>query len=169
MKLLKTIKDADLALTTPAPDTYVERKAARGIIFDKNDNIALLHVTKNHYHKLPGGGVEKDESLVEALKRETMEEIGCNIDNIKELASVEEYRNKSTWHQMSYCFTADVVGEKGTPKLEEEEIAEGYETVWIGLDEAIKIIESEDNVEDYDGKFIQMRDLILLKEIKQSI
>jgi 8-oxo-dGTP diphosphatase len=168
MILLKTIRDSDLSLDNPAPATYEERKASRAIVFDKDNNIALLHATKKHFHKLPGGGVDEGEGLIEALKREAMEEIGCSIDNIKELAIIEEYRNRIGLHQMSYCYTADLLGEKGTPKLEPDEIADGFETVWLSLDEAIKTIESETNIDDYEGKFIQVRDLILLREAKRS-
>jgi 8-oxo-dGTP diphosphatase len=167
MNLLKTITDSDLSLGFPAPAHYEERQASRAIIFDRDNKVALLHATNKHFHKLPGGGVNEGESLIDALKREGLEEIGCNIDNIQELGIVEEYRNKISLHQMSYCYTADLVGEKGSPHLEEGEIADGFKTVWVTLDEAIKILEAENNVEDYEGKFIQMRDLILLRAVQR--
>jgi len=166
--LHKTIKDSDLSLDFPAPAVYEERIASRGVIFDDDRKVALLNVSNKFYHKLPGGGVNIGESLVEAFKREAMEEIGCHIGNIQELGIIEEYRNNLSLHQMSHGFTARIVGEKGMPKLEQEEIEEGLQTVWLTLDEAIRTIESEKGVEDYEGKFIQMRDLILLNETKNS-
>lgn len=164
MKYLKTIKDEDLGLHNPAPTVYEDRIASRAIVFDQEGNIVLLHVTKKKYHKLPGGGVEKGEDVVSALKREVLEEAGCSIKNIRELGSIEEYRNKFKLHQISHCFLADVAGEKGTPRLEEGEKADGFEPVWMSLENAIQTLEGEAGVEDYQGKFIQMRDLAFLQE-----
>lgn len=144
MEILKTIRDNDLDLNFEEPITYEqERRASRAIVFDKGNNVALLHATNKNYHKLPGGGIEEGEDAIQALKREAMEEIGCEIENIKELGIVEEYRNQYSLHQLSYCFTADIKGEKGTPQLEEDEIADGFETVWMNINDAIKVLESE--------------------------
>jgi len=61
MKLLKTIKEKDIY-----PDhnqnkncNYRERTAGRVVLFDKDKNIALLHVAKSGYYKLPGGALKK--------------------------------------------------------------------------------------------------------------
>ena len=62
MDTFKVIRDKDLGLDTPEPSTWGERKTGRAIIFDDAKNVALLHVTKKHYHKLPGGGVEEGEN-----------------------------------------------------------------------------------------------------------
>ena len=167
MRTILTIRDKDLGFDIPDPLVYEERGAARAIVFDKERKIALLRVAKRYYHKLPGGGIEKGESVEDALRRELLEEIGCSITNVRELGTIEEFRNKFALHQFSYCFLADLVGEKGTPHLEQGEIADGFEPEWLGLEEAIKILESEAAVEDYQGKFIQKRDLAFLKQAKQ--
>ena len=168
MKKFITIRDNDIDLDIETPDTYQERVAARAIVFDVNNNIALLHATKKNYHKLPGGGVEKDEEIIAALKREALKEIGCDITDIRELGTIEEYRNKHSLHQISYCFIAELNGVKGPTQLEEGEIADGFEPVWLSLDEAIQTLENEFPVKDYQGKFIQMRDLTFLKETKAA-
>lgn len=167
MNVLKTIKDSDTGSEFATPEKYIERKASRAVVFDKDRKIALFHSTVKHYHKLPGGGVEEGEDLETALRRELFEEIGCAVENIRELAVIEEYRNNFNLHQFSHCFTADLSGEKGVPHLEEDEIAEGFVTEWLDLDEAIKIFENE-VVEDYQGRFIQIRDLAFLREAKRK-
>ena len=169
MNIITTIQDDDFGLEFTATTPTQERKASRAIVLDENGNVALLHATKKHFHKLPGGGVEAGESIEEALKRELAEEIGCMAKNIRELGIVEEFRNKFSLHQLSYCFIADISGEKGIPHLEPDEIADGFETVWLSLEDAINTIEGEALVEDYEGKFIQKRDLILLKLVTQQI
>ena len=61
MKILKTIRDKDFGLDIPNPETYKERRAVRAIVFDKNNNIALIHASNNSYHTLHGGGIEERE------------------------------------------------------------------------------------------------------------
>lgn len=167
MRILKTITDLDVGSGVAAPRSFIERQAGRAVVFDETDKIALLHATKKQYHKLPGGGVEEGEDLEAALRRELLEEIGCNVENIQELGIIQEFRNKFGVRQLSYCYIADVSGVKGTPNLEEGEIAEGFVATWVDLDTAISILESEKEVEDYQGRFIQMRDLLFLEEAKK--
>jgi len=165
MKILKIIKDSDIGSTFLEPENFRERKAARAVVFDENNKVALVYSKKNNYHKLPGGGVEEGEDFETTVQRELIEEIGCTVENIKELGMVEEYRNKVGLHQTSYCYTARVI-EKVTTKLEANEIIEGYVTQWFALDEAIEILEKEKNVDHYDGKFMWLRDITFLKEVK---
>lgn len=68
-------------------------------------------------------------------------------------------------HQISYGFTADVVGEKSASNFEEGEMDVGFEPVWMSLEMAIKTLESEANPGDYRGKFINTRDLLFLKSV----
>ena len=163
MNIITTIRDEDFGLKfsdVPAPQ---ERRASRAVVFDNEKKIALLSVTKKHFHKLPGGGIEEGENIEEALRRESSEEIGCAIENIRELGIVEEFRGKFSLHQISYSFIADLSGEKGVPHLELGEIADGFQVVWMSLEEAIATIAGEAPVEDYEGKFMQKRDLAILK------
>ena len=169
MDILKTIKDEDIGSNTQAPEVYKERKASRAIVYDTDKNVALLHASKKSYHKLPGGGIEEEEDIHEALRRETLEEIGCDVTNIRNLGIIEEYRNDFLLHQVSYCFIADLLGEKGANHLEEDEIADGFEPVWLPLQSAIEILEGESSVGDYEGKFIRLRDLTFLKEARNLL
>ena len=93
MKTLKTIYDTDVGYNNPEPKEYKLRNAARAVIFDTDKKVALLHATKKSYHKLPGGGIEDGEDMQAALKRELLEEIGCEANNLRDLGIIEEYRN----------------------------------------------------------------------------
>lgn len=165
MKILKIIKDEDIGSTGPSPETFKKRIAGRAVVFDKQNNIALLQSAKFNFPKLPGGGVEEDENIEETLTREMREEIGCEIKNIQELGIIEEYRNTTSVHQLSYYFLAELDGEKGSPNFTEKETAENFKIIWLSLDKAIEIIDSG-HAEHYDSKFIRLRDLTLLKEVK---
>ncbi len=164
MNVIKVIRDEDFGLDNPVPKNYKERKASRSIVFDENRHVALLHVTKKNYHKLPGGGMEKGEEISETLERELFEEIGCSVKDVRELGIIEEYRNKLELHQISYCFLANLIGDKGTPHFKDDEIDDGFKITWMDIRDAIRTLESEINTRDYRDKFICLRDLILLKE-----
>lgn len=124
-------------------------------------------VSKLGYYKIPGGGIEKDETRIEACKRELYEETGCEIKITSELGSVEEYRSEFNFFQTSYCYLGKVV-KKGTPHFGPGEIADGMTLVWLSLDDAIAKVKGS-NTDDYESKFIQERDLKLLEEAKRTL
>src|SRR5688572_4730076 len=94
---------------------YPVREAARAIVTDEDGLIALLHVSNKNYYKLPGGGMEKGEDRIQALKRECLEEIGCHIEVTGEIGSIVEYRKIFHIKQISHCYLARLKGSKGTP------------------------------------------------------
>lgn len=145
---------------------YWSREAARAVIFDEENNIALIHATKNGYYKLPGGGIEKGETNEEALKRECKEEIGCNIEITGEIGMTLEYRKKYNLKQTSHCYTAKLVGEKGTPTLEPDEIAEGFEVVWLPLNQALAKIKAS-KLLIYEAQYMVARDTVVLETLKK--
>ena len=69
------------------------RPSARAIII-KNNKIYMAHSLVYDYYKFPGGGIESDESNIEALIRETKEEAGLVIikDSIKEYGYVHRVK-----------------------------------------------------------------------------
>ncbi len=142
--------------------TYSLRTAVRAVVFDEADNIALLHLTRDSYYKLPGGGVEAGEDFEAALRRECFEEIGCAITDIQPIGYTEEYWQEDTEKQTSHCFTAKLVGEKGTPALTESEQERGFVTIWLPIDEAIKKLETCIPTH-WEGDYIPARELVFLQ------
>ena len=59
------------------------------------------------------------------------DEIGCDIEVLQELGLIKEWRKIYQIHQISYCYLARLVGEKGTPDFTESEITEGFEVCWL--------------------------------------
>lgn len=58
---------------------------AYGVMIDEN-KIALIRKSRGGYKgklDLPGGGIEHGELPIEAVRREIMEEVGIEVDNIK--------------------------------------------------------------------------------------
>ena len=159
MELLKVIGEKD------AHRVYRTRKAARAVVFDDDGNVALLYVSKHGYYKLPGGGVENGEDFEEALKRECLEEIGCDVEIIEPIGKIVEYRHfpdGTNEDQESYCYVARVVGLKGMSHFEKGEIDKGYQQKWATKMEAIALLK-EGKTDEYLGKFIVERDLTFIE------
>ncbi len=159
MELLKEIKDKEW----PSDKSTLKfREASRAIIFDENNLIPMLFVAKNNYHKLPGGGIDTGENKLTALFREVKEEIGCEMEITREIGEILEYRSKFNLKQISYCYLGKIIA-KGDPDFTKEELRDGFEIVWLTLDEAISKVEKE-KPKDYEGWFIQQRDLKFLQK-----
>lgn len=163
MKLIKTIQFKDLK--PEDTEKFEIRKAARAVVFDNDKNIGILYVGKHNYHKLPGGGLEGEENIDSALKRECLEELGCSVEPFNEVGEIIEYRDKWSLKQYSYCYLANVVGDKGKPDFTQKELDNGFKIKWVSVEEAIKLLEN-DKPEGYEGGFIQIRDTSFLKEAK---
>lgn len=162
MQLLKTINPEQA--TQDEISSYPTRRAARAVVADRDGNIALLHVTNKNYYKLPGGGIEEGEGIEEALKRECIEEIGCKIEIAGQVGEILEHRKMFSLNQHSYCYLARVVGEKGSPSFEKDEIEEGFEIVWTTPENALSLL-SDNQALDMEGRdYIVPRDSSFLVE-----
>lgn len=145
---------------------YFFRKAARAVVSDDNGAIALLHVSRHGYYKLPGGGIDPGETPLQALERELLEEIGCHATITHDLGTVLEQRYSCDMTQVSHCFMAQVVGEKGQPDFTETELAGGFEIVWAeNIDKAIELLESSATVTEdiINIAFMRMRDTAITR------
>ena len=149
--------------------SYRVREAARAVAVDGDGKIALLHVSKDGYYKLPGGGVESGEDRQQTLRRECREETGCDIQIIGEVGSIVEYRRTQRLKQISYCFFAHVKGEKGDPQFTDEEVERGFELKWLSYEEATRMMAESSTIDDEGRVYIVPRDILFLKSAKDLI
>ncbi len=163
MQILKEIRDKEPKEEGLCTET---REAARAVAFDEDGRIPILFVGKHGYHKLPGGGIEAGEDVLQALAREMKEETGCGIEVTGEIGTIVEYRTE--WHikQTSHCYLGKITS-KGETALDDGEKENDFKLVWMTLDEAIEALEKDQPDSYYDGGFIRERDLIVLKEAKR--
>lgn len=147
MKTFRNISDRDIFENyIETSGEYILRPTVKGIVVDDQNNIALLKA-RGHY-LLPGGGVETSESNLEAIKREAMEEIGCNIDNIKELGISNQFRNKNMQHYEIIFFTAKVSGDKSTPTTTQEDELKDVELFWFDKEKVFTLLKSQIETKD---------------------
>jgi len=163
MELLLKIKTDEIT-----DETNLQiREASRAILFDENNLIPLLFVSKCNYHKLPGGGIDAGENKDQALIRECLEEVGCTISVTGEVGKIIEYRSKFKLKQTSYCYLGEIIT-KGKPNFTEDELNDGFKIVWLTLDNAIATVKN-DKPEGYEGPFIHERDLKFLETAREIV
>ena len=177
MEKLIEITDKEIGMPVQEVLYWKVRDAARAIVFDfDKKKIGLLHITKQNYHTVSGGGVEQGESILEALNREILEELGCKIKVTKKLTTILEYRSHSLLKQRSHCFIADLL-EKKEFNPTQEEIDSGAVIVWMPLEEAIKTMKKElifakennNTIDEYERLFMLTRNIIILEMAKEEL
>lgn len=72
---------------------YTERKCAYAIIYDDQDNIAIANDGKYFFF---GGGTEENETALQTLKREILEETGYTLKEVFPLESLISYEYNSS-------------------------------------------------------------------------
>lgn len=150
------------------PESVISRtrKSVRCVLFNKANQIALLHIKcndifgKRDHYETPGGGVEDNEDLITALKREMLEETGFVIDDIIEIGEIDFDWNIVNLRTMSSFFTAIARKYVSISHTRyEKEIIDSI--VWFSISE-IHALYSVENANI--GKLIHTRDYLMIKE-----
>ena len=134
------------------PDgTVFERPSVRGIII-KNGKILMIHSLKYDYYKLPGGGVEKGESLADALIREVKEESGYSIkpDSIREFGYVRRKSKgmiEDIFIQDNYYYVCETNETQSLQNLDDYEADEQFTPEFISIEQALDTNKTADHKE----------------------
>ncbi len=120
----------------PEGNVY-KRPSARAIIL-KDGKVLLNYVSKFDCYEFPGGGIESGETPECALRREVAEETGRIVvpESIREYGIVIRRQRDSNdpngiFEQENYYYFCNVSDEYIPRKLDEHEILEGVEPVWV--------------------------------------
>ena len=127
------------------------RPSVRGIIL-KDETIAMMYSKKYNYYKLPGGGIESDESLAQTLIREVREESGLIVkpETIKEYGCVrriEKGRFEDIFIQDNYYFTCETEEVLVEQELEDYELDEEFVLEFVSIWHAISVNECSNHFE----------------------
>jgi len=111
----------------------------------KENKILMVFLEKTNEYKFPGGGVEKNEKNEDALKREVLEETGCNVIKIAEkvgtiieYAIAKEGKNK-IFKMISEYYAVNIDDTQIEQKLDNYEKELLFKPCWTGIEEAYKV------------------------------
>ena len=167
METIRTLTDKDIGEKSAHVDKFSLRRAARAIVINENNEIAVMYVEKFKNHKLPGGGIEDGEDFNKALIREIKEETGAEIKVVGEIGIILEERSRYKLAQESICVIAKAVSHSAQ-NFTKTEIEQGFSLSWVPLNEAITLFE-KDKPSDYTARFILERDLTFLKAYRETL
>lgn len=136
------------------------KNAARAVVIDENNYVALISVRDGEYFKIPGGGIEEGESEEQAAKREVLEESGCEVELLRKIGRNEfidnSQKSDETLHR-SVCFLAKTIGNKKDPCFNDWEKSNRMKLIWVTFSKAIELF-SNVKTTDLFGSEINKRD-----------
>ena len=122
----------------------IVRNAVRAVII-KGNKILMVRLEKTNEYKFPGGGIEEDETIEEALTREVLEEVGRNVSKIEgkigimiEFGIAEEDKS-SIFKMVSEYYAVKIGDNQLDQKLDKYEEELMFMPVWTEIEAAYKI------------------------------
>ncbi len=165
MDLICELNDENV-LGTGGRSGAAPRYTARAILKNRDGKYAVMYAKRLDFYSLPGGGLEEGESPIEALRRELLEETGCECGSITELGIVKENRAALDFTQISYFYAVEALAFKLTPEFTRGERINGTSVIWCDLDEVVRLISTPKHTK-VQRKYLQARDLAALNEYKR--
>lgn len=150
-----------------------DRTVVRAIVFDEEDKFYFVRAVRDDDFgkatliETSGGGVEENEELLDAIKRELKEELGVEVDVICKIGVVSDYYNLIHRHNVNNYFLCKVKS-FGDKKLTKEEMDDFHlSTLRLSYEEACK--EYEYRANSKLGKLISNRELPILHRAKEIL
>ena len=146
------------------------RIAVRGIV-RRGDRYLMIYSSKYGDCKFPGGGQEQGENFIDTLIREVREETGYDVlpETAQAYLLVHERRLGMMGDPLfmdSYYYFCDAADEIHAQDLQDYEIDEEYEVLWMTLPEAISYCECAD-VKQEITPWIH-RELTVMKRLEEE-
>lgn len=162
------LKDYDIKLKR------FRRPSVRGIII-KDNKVAMVYSNKYDYYKFPGGGIESNEDIITALKREVLEETGLTVID----SSVEEYGSvlriqksrvgeNEIFEQENFYYLCQTEDSAISQKLDDYELDEGFELQYVYPEHAI-LVNRMHSHDIYDLMLIERESKVLECLIKEKL
>ena len=150
-----------------------DRNVVRAIVFDEEDKFYFVRAVRDDDFgkatliETSGGGVEENEELLDAIKRELKEELGVEVDVVCKIGVVSDYYNLIHRYNINNYFLCKVKS-FGDKKLTKEEMDDFHlSTLRLSYEEACKEYEYRSNSKL--GKLISNRELPILHRAKEIL
>ncbi|UTC77986.1 NUDIX hydrolase [Treponema sp. OMZ 799] len=150
-----------------------DREIVRAIVIDNNENYYFVRVQRDDdFGKVTlietaGGGVEPNENLEDAIRRELKEELGAEVDILSKIGVVSDYYNLIHRHNLNnyYLCRVKFFGDKNMTQTEIDDFH--LSTLKLRYEEAVDEYKKYSN--SRLGKLIANREIPILMRAKKMI
>lgn len=150
-----------------------DRDIARAIVIDDDGYFHFVRVERDDDFgkatiiETAGGGVEPEENLDTAIKRELKEELGVEVDVLCKIGVVSDFYNLIHRHNINNYFLCKITG-TGAKHLTKAEIDDFHlSTLKLKFDDAVA--EYERCTTTQLGRLIASRELPVLRRAKEML
>ena len=160
----KIIPERDYRLLT--------RRAARAIIINPQNRTILLMNVNNRSYKLPGGGIEDNETYMKGLMRELKEETGYSNCIVKQNVgrivqrNVDRHDSMVIFEMESKFYECEVFGKPTITSLTEEEKEDNMYPEWVKIENAIR--KNEECMRENSKTMYLIRENMSLRHIENA-
>ena len=150
-----------------------DRMVVRAVAFDDDGYLYFVRAVrddefgKSTLIEMSGGGVEPEEDLETAIKRELNEELGTEVEIICKIGVVDDYYNLIGRHNINNYFLCRIIS-FGEKHLTQGEIDDYHlSTLKLSYDEAVKEYEKSSCYPV--GRLISQREMPVLTRAKEIL
>ena len=153
--------------------TYTDhdREIVRAIVFDERGRFYFVRASRDDQFgkatliETSGGGVEKGEDLISAIRRELREELGGEVEVICSIGVVSDYYNLIHRHNVNHYYLCKAMS-FGEKHLMPDEIEDFHlSTLQLTYDEALR--EYQRRACTPIGRLIAARELPVLRRARE--
>ncbi len=147
---------------------FFTRQAARAVLMNEKDEVALINIKKEGILETPGGQLEAGETTRMAVLREVLEETGFDATIVGEIGIVALIAHDPNFNEaiinISFNYLLKTVGSKKDVNYTTNELNNQTECIWVAKDQAANAIHNAlmNNPNNYAFKFTAKRDILLL-------
>ena len=143
------------------------RKGVSALLINKNNEVLIVNLQSfaTHFFAIPGGGVDKDEELIDAAYREINEELGIKKELLEFVKSSNEsikvvYKEKKITRDgieydgmERFFFGFRFIGEENDIVIEPEEVR-AYK--WVSLPDLKDYLLFDNQLEETTAKLLEL-------------
>ena len=150
-----------------------DRNIARAIVYDDKQQFYFVRAERDDDFgkatliETAGGGVEENEDLLSAIKRELKEELGVKVEVICKIVVVSDYYNLIHRHNINNYFLCTIKSFCDRNLTEDEINSFHLSTLKLSYEEAVKEYEYRANTRL--GKLVANRELPIVHRAKEII